>query len=82
MATSSSPGASGPVPPDPERRFGIRVTLPPGDPFANLLGADWEAWHWFADRASRDAAMQDMARRHVYSRIGDDPQIVLEAVDR
>ena len=68
--------------PDPEGRFGIRVTLPPGDTFRNIAGNDWQAWHWFTDAASRDAAMADMARRHPYSRIGDEPRLVLEAVQR
>jgi len=67
---------------DPNGRFGIRVTLPPGDTFAGLLGKDWEAWHWFNSARARDAAMADMARRHEYSRSGDEPRIVLEAVER
>lgn len=69
-------------PSDQERRFGIRVCLPPGDTFHAILGEDWESFHWFPDAASRDAAMADMARRHQYSRIGDDPSIVLQPVER
>jgi hypothetical protein len=65
-----------------ERRFGIRVSLPPGDTFRRLVGDDWETTHWFATREERDAEMADMARRHRYSRIGDDPRIILQAVDR
>ncbi len=65
-----------------EARFGIRVSLPPGDPFRRLLGDDWHTEHWFPDRASRDAAMAEMAKRHRYSRIGDEPRIVLEAIER
>jgi hypothetical protein len=72
-----------PPPAAPEdRRFGIRVSLPPGDTFRGILGDDWETFHWFADRPSRDRAMQEMARRHRYSRIGDEPTIVLQAVER
>ena len=63
-------------------RFGIRVSLPPGDTFRTLLGDDWETFHWFADRAGRDAAMREMAGRHRYSRIGDAPSLVFEAVER
>ena len=27
--------------------FGIRVSLPAGDSFNSLLGADWERYHWY-----------------------------------
>lgn len=63
-------------------RFGIRVSLPPGDTFHAVLGADWENFHWFPDRASRDAAMAEMAKRHRYSRIGDEPSVVLQSIER
>jgi len=72
-------------PPSPaaaDCRFGIRVSMPPGDTFHNVLGADWETFHWFPDRESRDAAMADMAKRHRYSRIGDEPSVVLQSVER
>jgi hypothetical protein len=65
-----------------DRRYGIRVTLPATDPFINLVGADWQTEHWFATQAERDAAMLEMGRRHRYSRIGDIPTIILEAVLR
>jgi hypothetical protein len=58
------------------------VTLPPGDTFSRLLGSDWETWHWFNNARARDEAMADMARRHEYSRRGDEPRIVLQAVER
>jgi len=28
--------------------YGIRVSLPPGDPFRKLLGAEWQRLHWYA----------------------------------
>ena len=56
--------------------------MPPGDTFRLILGDDWETFHWFPDRDSRDAAMKEMAKRHRYSRIGDDPSVVLQAVER
>jgi hypothetical protein len=65
-----------------ERRFGIRVSAPPGDPFRRLVGDDWHGFRWFATREERDLAMQDMAARHRYSRVGDVPSIVLEAIER
>lgn len=69
-------------PPSAERRFGIRVSAPPDDPFTRLVGPDWHTYHWFATREERDRAMAEMAARHRYSRIGDVPSIVLEPVER
>ncbi len=65
-----------------ERRFGIRVGSPPGDPFSRLVGADWHNLRWFATREERDQALREIASRHRYSRIGDEPSIVLEPVER
>jgi hypothetical protein len=65
-----------------ERRFGIRVSAPPEDPFTRLVGSDWHAFQWFATREERDRVMREMAARHRYSRIGDAPSIVLQAVER
>jgi hypothetical protein len=64
------------------QRFGIRLGVPPEDPFARLVGTDWHAHHWFATREERDAALQEMASRHRYSRRSDAPSIVLEPVER
>ena len=47
-----------PVLPQP---YGIRVRLRRGDPFAKLLGTDWQKTHWFFTAAERDRT----ARRHV-----------------
>ena len=68
--------------PSAEKRFGIRVSAPPTDPFTRLVGADWHSIHWFATAAERDSVMQEMGARHRYSRIGDVPSIVLEPVER
>ncbi len=68
--------------PPAERPYGIRVSLPPGDPFAKLVGADWEMLHWFATERERDHALTDMASRHPYSRRGDEPALVFERVGR
>ncbi len=65
-----------------ERRFGIRVTLPPGDTFQRLLGNDWEMFHWYASEADRDTAYEQMALRHGYYRRTDNPTQVLEKIDR
>ena len=63
------------------RPYGIRVSLKPGDPFAKLLGSDWQRTHWFFTAAERDLKLEDMARKHEYSRIGDQPAQVFEKVE-
>ena len=64
------------------RPFGIRVKLRRGDPFRLLLGDDWQQLHWFASGCERDAALTEMSRRHQYSRIGDEPAMLFEKVER
>lgn len=71
------PGAA-----DAERKYGIRVTLPAGDTFADLLGPDWERLHWYGSEEERDAAFNDMATRHGYYRTTDSPTQVLEKIVR
>ncbi len=61
--------------------FGIRVSLPAGDSLNRLLGADWEQTHWYATEEERDAALADMASEHLYSRRGDRPHVIHEAVE-
>jgi hypothetical protein len=65
-----------------ERRFGIRVTLPPGDTMRNVVGDDWEHIHWYPTEAERDAAFDKMAIRHGYYRDTDTPTQVLEKLMR
>ena len=65
-----------------KRRFGIRVTLPPGDTFARLLGDDWERLHWYRTEEERDQAFDRMAIRHGYYRKTDAPTQVLEKLVR
>jgi hypothetical protein len=61
--------------------YGIRVRVRSDDPFARLVGNDWQKTHWYATSAERDRAMADMARRHEYSRIGDRPTLLLDKVE-
>jgi hypothetical protein len=65
-----------------DKRFGIRVTLPPGDTFGRLLGDDWEKSHWYATEVERDAAFRQMAIRHGYYRKSDTPTQILEKLVR
>lgn len=69
------------APPPPARPWGIRVSLVAGDPFARLVGADWQKLHWFATERERDAALADMASRHLFSRRGDEPAVCFEPVE-
>jgi hypothetical protein len=67
---------------DVPKPYGIRVGIRSTDTFARLLGATWQRHHWFATRAERDAALADMASEHLYSRQGDKPTLVFEAVEQ
>ena len=62
------------------RPYGLRVSLPAGDPFRRLLGEDWARTHWFETAEARDAALAEMSRKHEYSRPGDRPALVFEKV--
>lgn len=63
-------------------RFGVRVSLPPGDTFRRLLGDDWRKEHWFLTAEERDIALDRIRLRHPYYRIGDNPSLVVEAIER
>lgn len=67
---------------DGPKPYGIRVRLRPNDTFTRLIGSDWERLHWFATRAERDRALVDMASEHLYSRRGDRPTLIYEAIER
>jgi hypothetical protein len=71
-----------PSSPPEERRWGIRVTLPPHDTFGGLLGADWDRLHWYATEEERDEAFKHMAIRHGYYRDTDTPTQILEKIVR
>jgi len=65
-----------------DRRFGVRVSLRPGDPFASLVGADWQKEHWYPTERERDEALTEMSRRYPFFRIGDEPALVFDRVER
>lgn len=70
------------APPPAAKPFGIRVRLPPGDPFMRLVGADWQKLHWFATDRERDEALAAMSSRHLYSRRGDEPAVIYEKFEQ
>ena len=80
MGISNAQNMTRTIPQSP-KPYGVRVRLKPGDPFARLLGADWQTTHWYYTVEARDAALTQMARRHEYSRIGDEPALVFEKVE-
>ncbi len=65
-----------------ERLFGVRTTLPPGDPMRAVLGDDWESCRWYATASERDAALDRMRSEHRYSRTGDRPTLIYERIER
>jgi hypothetical protein len=71
-----------PAPPLEEQcPYGIRVSLPPGDPFRKILGPEWHRNHWYPSPAERDSALAEMSRRHQYSRAGDKPSLVFDKIE-
>jgi len=65
------------------KRYGIRITMPANDPMAmpHILGEDWESYRWFGTAEARDRALKDIPREHQFSRDGDRPTVICEAVD-
>lgn len=66
------------------KKYGIRITLPPGDFLAgsHLLGPDWEGYRWFATAEERDHMYESMLSQPPYYRRGDIPLQRLERVER
>jgi hypothetical protein len=62
--------------------FGVRVSLPVGDPMRKLLGPQWHRLHWYATPDERDAAIAEMSRRHEYSRATDIPSLIFEKIEK
>lgn len=67
---------------DDERRFGLRLRLPPGDTFGSILGNDWTRERWFVSERARDEAIAELRRQHPYYRLGDRPTLQIEKINR
>ena len=67
-----------------KKRFGIRCTLPSGDPMSapHLLGPDWVAERWYTTEQERDEALEDFSHEHLYSRRGDRPSVIYTKITR
>jgi hypothetical protein len=55
------------------RPYGIRVSLRSNDPFRKIVGPDWNRMHWYRSAEEREVALEEMRRRHEYSRPKDAP---------
>jgi hypothetical protein len=80
MNISNEHNLNHPMPTD--RPYGVRIGLKAGDPFAKLVGDDWQKLHWFATERERDDALADMSRRYPTFRIGDEPALRFEKIER
>ena len=67
--------------PPAEKPYGIGVSLSQQDSFLDVIGDDWENYHWFANRQQRDQALAAMQSEHLYSRRGDRPTTVFRTID-
>ncbi len=65
------------------KKFGIRFTLPENDTLraSHLLGDSFEYFRWYENEAARDAAMEELQRRHEYSRPADAPTVALSKIE-
>jgi hypothetical protein len=66
------------------KRYGIRITLPEGDPMRapHLLGEGWEQFRWYDSAEARDRAYEQMQHPPPYYRMGDVISQVLDKVER
>ncbi len=80
MNISNEHNLNHPMPAD--RPYGVRIGLKAGDPFAKLVGDDWQKLHWFATERERDDALADMSSRYPTFRIGDEPALRFEKIER
>lgn len=61
--------------------WGLRLRLPEGDTFSQVLGEDWEAVEWFPTEAARARRIRELESQFVYYRRGDRATLVWETID-
>lgn len=61
--------------------WGLRLRLPEGDTFSQVLGQDWEAVEWFPTEAARARRIRELESQFVYYRRGDRATLVWETID-
>ena len=61
--------------------FGIRMSLPDGDPMRPLLGDEWQTTEWFATAAEREKRLEELMAQFVYYRKGDCASLTYERVE-
>lgn len=64
------------------KKYGIRFSMPAGDPLRKLLGDDWETFRWYESAQERDEAYEALRRQPPYYRQGDAPTQIMSKVDR
>jgi hypothetical protein len=62
--------------------YGLRISLPEGDPMRSLLGDDWHEYQWFATESDRQRRLEELLGQFVYYRDGDRPSFVVEPVEQ
>jgi len=64
------------------KRFGLRLSLPPGDPMRKVLGDDWHQYQWFGTERAREAKAAELTGQFLYYRRGDRPTFLIERVEQ
>lgn len=64
------------------RRFGLRLSLPPGDPLRNVLGEDWHQHQWFDTEHARERKLEELLGPFAYYRKGDRPTFTVERIEQ
>ena len=62
--------------------FGLRLSLPPGDPMRSVLGDDWVQYEWFSSESARETKIEELLGPFPYYRKGDRPSFLVERVER
>lgn len=67
---------------DSSARYGLRISLPADDTFADILGSEWQKERWYFSEADRDNAILEFRDQHPYYRLGDKPTLDIVKINR